>query len=146
MCYHYESPNGKDVPMKVRISAFFPNITLCKNGCNNIGVDINAMKAKCECRFIDITNMDIMSDNLYTQAIQEIFDIISELNIAVMKCFKDIFKVKYFVKNTGGYIIIALFIGQLICFIKFSIDGLYYIRKYMLTLTESYMNYIEGNN
>ena len=149
ICYHYESPNGKDVPIKARLSAFFPNITLCESGCENIGVDIQTMKAKCECKFIDIVNMDTMDkigDNVYTQAIQEIFDIISELNIAVVKCFKDIFNVKYFVKNTGGFIIISLFVGQLICFIKYTIDGLYYIRKYMLDLTESYIEYIGLNN
>ena len=146
ICYHYKSPNGKDVPLKARLSAFFPNITLCESGCENIGVDIQTMKAKCECKFIDIVNMDKIGDNVYTQAIQEIFDIISELNIAVVKCFKDIFNVKYFVKNTGGFIIISLFVGQLICFIKYAIDGLYYIRKYMLDLTESYIDYIGLNN
>ena len=35
LCYHFESPNGKDVPIKVRLKAFFPNITLCEEGCKN---------------------------------------------------------------------------------------------------------------
>ena len=103
------------------------------------------MKAKCECKFKDIVNMDIMSDNIYVQAIQEIFEVISEFNLAVVKCFKDIFKKEYFVKNTGGFIILSLFIGQIFCLIKYVIDGLYYIRKYIFDLTESYANYIGGN-
>ena len=145
LCYQFESPNGKDVPLKVRLEAFFPNITLCEAGCENVGVNLETMKAKCECKFIDLVNMDIMSDNVYGQAIQEIFDIISELNIAVVKCFKDIFNKKYFVKNTGGFIILSLFIGQVVCFIVYSVDGLFYIRKYLLNLVQSYINYTKRN-
>ena len=146
ICFHYNSPTGKDVPIKARLKNFFPNIVLCEYGCENVGVDIQTMKAKCECKFIDIANMGKIGDNLYAQAIQEIFEIISELNLAVVKCFKDIFKKKYFLKNTGGFIIISLFVGKFICFIKFAIDGLYYIRKYIFELTKSYLNYIELNS
>jgi hypothetical protein len=52
------------------------------------------------------------------------------------------FKKEYFAKNTGGFIIISLFVGQVICFIKFIIDGLYSIRKYIFDLTHSYMIYL----
>ena len=142
ICYHYESPYGKDIPIKVRLSTFLPNITLCENGCDNVGIDIKTMKAKCECKFTDIVNIDIISNNLYGQALQDILKIIKELNIAVLKCIKDIFNLKYFVKNTGGFIIISLFAGQLICFVKYAIDGLYYIRKHLFDLIKSYINYI----
>ena len=144
ICYHYESPNGKDVPIKARITAFFPNVTLCDDGCENVGVDIQIMKAKCECKFIDLVNIDLISNNLYGQTIQDIIEVISELNIAVVKCFKDIFNKDYFIKNTGGFIIIFLFVLQLICFIKYSIDGLYYIRKYIFDLSQSFTNYINN--
>ena len=146
ICYHYESPNGKDVPIKARLTAFFPNITLCDEGCSILGIDIVTMKAKCECKFRDLVNMELISDNLYGQAIQEIIEIISELNIAVVKCFKDIFNPKFFVKNEGGFIIIALFIGQVACLIKYAIDGLYFIRKYIFNLTNSYLNFIGEKN
>ena len=29
LCYHFESPNGRDIPLKDRISMLYPNITLC---------------------------------------------------------------------------------------------------------------------
>ena len=145
LCYHYDSPNGRDVPLQARLSAFFPNITLCDKGCENVGVNLETMKAKCECKFIDLVNIDLISGNVYGDAIQEIFEIISELNIAVIKCFKDIFNKKYFLKNTGGFIILSLFIGQVTCFIKYAVDGLYYIRKYLFELVQSYMTFIGGN-
>ena len=104
------------------------------------------MKAKCECKFIDlvnIVNFDLISDNLYSQGIKKILEVIGELNIAVIKCFKNIFNKNYFIKNTGWFIIISLFVGQLICFIKYSVDGLYKIRKYIFDLIQSYTNNIK---
>ena len=99
------------------------------------------MKAKCECKFIDLVNMDLMGDNIYTQAIMEILDVIGELNIAVVKCVKDIFNKEKFIKCTGGFIIFSLFMGQIICLVKFAIDGLYFIRKYFFNLTQSFLAY-----
>ena len=142
ICSHYKSPNGKDVPLKARLTAFFPNITLCENGCENVGVDLHQMRAKCECKFINLVNVNIMGDNLYSRAISEILDVISELNIAVVKCFKDIFNKEKFIKCTGGFIILTLFAGQIACLIKYAIDGLYRIRKYFFTLSKSYLDYV----
>ena len=145
LCYYYKSNNRRDIPIKVRLSFYPENITLCEEGCQSVGVDLKTMKAKCECKFIDIMNMNIISDNLYGKAVQEILETISKLNIDVIKCFKDIFNAKYFSKNVGGFIIIGLFLGQISCFIKYAIDGLYYIRKYIFTLTVSYAEYIDRN-
>ena len=142
MCYNYESPNGKDVPMKDRIEAFYPNITLCEEGCENKGVDLETMKAKCECIFGNLMKNNLM-DNLYGQAIVEVMDIISSLNIAVFQCIKDIFNVNRFKKCIGGYFILALLLGELTCIIKFAINGLYTIRKYVFSLAESFNAYIE---
>ena len=145
LCYYYKSPNGKDVPLKARITAFFPNITLCDAGCENVGVDLTEMKAKCECKFIDLVNVDFMGDNLYTKTITDIIDIISELNIGVIKCIKYIFDKNYFFRCTGAFIIFGLFLGKVICYIKFVVEGLYYIRRYFHHLTQSYLDYIRNN-
>ena len=141
LCFHYKSPNGKDIPIKVRLS-FLPNITLCEEGCENIGVDLEQRRAKCVCKFKDIVNLNVMGDNLYVKAITEVLDVISELNIAVIKCIKDIFNKEKFISCTGAYIIMGLFAVQVACLIKFVIDGLYYIRKYIYNLTKSYLDYI----
>ena len=145
LCYHYESPNGKDVPLKDRISEIYPNITLCDRGCENKGVDLETMKAKCECIFSNLMNNDLMN-NFYGQAILEAMDIISSLNLSVMKCIKDIFDKEQFLKCTGGFIIIALFSCQLICIFKFILDGLYVIRKYIFSLSETFNTYLKNNH
>ena len=142
MCFSYESPIGKDIPMKDRIKSFYPNITLCREGCSNKGVDLQTMKVKCECIFGDLMKNNLM-DNLYGQAIADTIDIINSLNISVIQCIKDIFNINRFKKCIGGYIILTLLVGELICSIKFANDGLYSIRKYIFTLTESFIAYIK---
>ena len=63
ICYHFVSPIDRDKSLKDRISLFFPNITLCENGCTIKGVDINNMRAKCECKFSNLIINNILKDN-----------------------------------------------------------------------------------
>jgi hypothetical protein len=146
ICYSYKSPNGKDIPLKARLKKYCPNITLCDTGCDSVGVDLAKMRVKCECKFIDLVDINKIGDNYITRAISDVIDIISELNIAVVKCFKDIFNKEKFKGCTGGFIILVLFLGQIICYIKFAVDGLYSIRKYFHILTQSFLSYIGSNN
>ena len=82
-------------------------------------------------------------DNLYGQAIAEVIDVISSLNIAVVQCIMEILNKERFTKCIGGYFILALLFGESVCFIKYIIDGLYDIRKYIFSLTESFNIYIK---
>ena len=50
LCFHFISPiDGRDIPVKDRIKLFFPNITLCDEGCNIKGINLTNWKAICEC-------------------------------------------------------------------------------------------------
>ena len=51
ICFHFDSPLDKDISLEDRISLFFPNITLCENGCLIKGVNTTSMRAICECKF-----------------------------------------------------------------------------------------------
>ena len=53
ICFHFDSPNGKDATLQDRLKTFYPNITLCDDGCRNRGVNLTSMEAKCECTFHD---------------------------------------------------------------------------------------------
>ena len=48
ICYYFESPIKKDLSLKDRVKIFFPNITLCENGCTIKGINTSSMKAECE--------------------------------------------------------------------------------------------------
>ena len=145
LCYFFESPNGRDVPLKDRISVFFPNITLCDKDCQNVGVDLKTLKAKCECSFNDLMSSNLLVNSLYDQYIGDIVDIIDSLNIAVLKCIKYIFVRKNFIKCYGAYILISLFFGQITCIIKFAYNELTKIQKYFSSLINSYSNSIKNN-
>ena len=142
LCFHYESPNKRDVPLRDRIAAFFPNITLCEQGCESKGVDLEKMKAKCECTFNNLMNNNLM-DNFYGRTISEFMSVLNSFNIGVVQCFKDIFNKEQFVKCIGGFLILTIISGQLVCMFKFIFDGLYIMRKYIFSLSESFNLYMK---
>jgi len=72
ICYHFKSPNGKDVPLGDRIKTYFPNITLCESQCTCKGVNLTTMESICECRFNDLMNSHLIEENaLISNAIEE---------------------------------------------------------------------------
>jgi hypothetical protein len=145
ICFHFKSPNGRDIPLNERIALFYPNITLCDKGCENTGVDLQTLKAKCLCTFNDIMSNDLFSDNIYGQSIEEIMSILTSLNIGVVKCIKDIFVKEYFIECHGAFIFLSLFLCQIIFISKFLHDKLYHVRKYIFSLLNSYIEEISKN-
>ena len=144
LCFFYESPNNKDIPLKDRISSFFPNLTLCDPGCENKGVDLDKMKVKCECIFNNILSNEIIN-NLSGGFLTEIMNVLNSINIEVLKCFTNIYDRKYFNRAIGGFIIIGLFFMQLFCIFKYLHDKLYIIKKHIFSLSDSFFSYKEKN-
>ena len=141
LCYSFESPNGKDVPLKERILLFYPNVTLCENNCNNVGVNLTTMKAICQCKMNQLINGAKDASKLVGL---DIPDLIDSLSIDVMKCYKTLFKAKYFIKCYGGFICLFLIIAQTI-FTAFAIKiSMYKIRKNTFSLLERYSSLIHS--
>ena len=109
LCYYFESPNGRDVPLKERLLLFYPNVTLCDGNCNNIGVNLTTMKALCECKFKEIVDEAKEASKLVGF---EYTNLIDSLSLDVLKCYKTLFQLKYFIKCYGGIICIILIISQ----------------------------------
>ena len=145
ICYHYDSNIDKDVALKDRVLLYYPNITLCEDSCETKGVHIETLKAICECKINNKEN--ILSNNiLYQSQIGQIEEMISNTNIGIIKCYKDIFKYKYFISSTGGFIILSLIFVQIICTIIYSWNNLYKIRKYIFMITNKYLFYLSNPN
>ena len=143
ICYHFDSPLGKDIALRDRIHLYFPNITLCEDGCLIKGVNLTSLKAICECKINSIMNNNFLGNNyLYQSQIGELESMLSNTNIEVMKCYKDIFVFKYFIKNVGGYIILSLILIQIILTIIYYSKSLYLIRKYILGVTDKFLSYL----
>ena len=140
ICFHFESPNGKDIPLKDRVQTYYPNISLCDPGCEIKGVNLTTMESICECKLNDILSF---GDNVLIQnTLGGITDIISSSNIMVLKCYKDLLDKKYFVKNTGGFIIIGITCCEIACSIALFAFNIFQIFKHLYNLTQTYIKSI----
>jgi hypothetical protein len=145
ICFHFDSPNGKDATLQDRLKTFYPNITLCDEGCRNKGVNLTSMEAKCECIFHDLLsisflNNELIGDNiLIKESIRQLMEMMDNLNLEVLTCYKDVFSFHYFKKNIGGFIIIGLIILETIFIIYYYMITLNKIIRTFYYLTEKYL-------
>ena len=100
VCFQYNSVNmsnikNKDIALKDRVLVFFPNITLCEDGCDMKGINLTTIKAICECSYSN-KDKDLLKDNaLYQSQVGQLEEFISSTNIYVIKCYKNILNEKY---------------------------------------------------
>ena len=115
ICFHFDSFIGKDIALKDRILLCFPNVTLCENNCQIKGVNLTNLKAICECKFNNILSNSLGTDLLSQSQLGDIKNILGQTNIEIIKCYKDIFKYKFFISSSGNFLILILILCQVIC-------------------------------
>ena len=143
ICFHFDSPINKDIALKDRILLCFPNVTLCENDCSIKGVNLTDLKAICECKFNNIIGVNKLSKKFLAQSsIGEIENLLKQVNIEIIKCYKDVFDYKYFVSNTGGFMIIALIIIQIISVFLYFKKSFFIIKKYIFGIVNKYLLYL----
>ena len=123
ICFNF-SIDEKDVPLDDRIELYYQNISLCDSGCNYIGINLETFEVECSCSVQNIesnTNIDIAKSFLDNPLSNEVFGLITNSNIEVLKCIKKAFNIKIVFRNYGGLMMIGVFIVQVIltCFIKY---------------------------
>ena len=147
ICFHFKSPNGKDATLQDRIKSFYPNVTLCDPGCKNKGLNFTTMKAECECTFQDLLSKNIYENNLFgnnilmKESLEGVSEMLNNLNMEILMCFKDVFHYKYFKKNKNGFIIMALFILYTIFIFYFYKKSKNKTIRYIYTIAEKYILY-----
>ena len=147
VCFQYTAVNktnikNKDIALKDRVLVFFPNITLCEDGCDMKGINLTTIRAICECSYSN-KDKDILKDNaLYQSNVGQLEEFLSSTNIYVIKCYKNFLNGKYFKECIGGLIILVLLIIEIICTIKYCSKGLFSIKLYVFEISEKYINYI----
>ena len=148
LCFHFKSPiNGKDIPLKDRFKLYYPNITLCDEGCQIKGVDLETWKANCECSLNDLLNKNIFSNNfLVQQSLGEIQDFLTNTNFEVMKCYKDILDKEMYKKNTGLIIILIFIFIQIIMIFLYYFKYKETIKKYIMALTDKFISFFINKN
>ena len=145
ICFHFDSPIDKDIALKDRISIFYPNVTLCENGCAIKGVNLTSMRAKCECKLNNLINNNILSNNAWYQSqMAQIQELISETNIIIITCIKEFFKFKYPISSIGFYIVMSIIAFQIVVTIIFCTRSLNPIKKYIFDIIDKYIFYLTG--
>ena len=141
ICFNYESPNGKDIPLKDRLKEFYPDIILCDEGCLITGVNLTSLTVLCQCKFSDGLNGNILTQNAFvSKIIDEIGDIFLESNLLLLQCYKNVFSYKYFIKNTGGFIILTLISLLTLNFLMFTFIYYKKMNKYIYMLMQIYFS------
>ena len=146
VCFQYKSK--KDIALKDRILEYFPNITLCEEGCDLMGVNMTTITAICECYFSESKKEDALKDKVLDQAqVGALGDIISKSNIYVIKCINLILKSDLIKKAYGSYIILGFITIEIICTIIFFKKDIILINEYMHEITNKYIDYLgkKGN-
>ena len=100
------------------------------------------MESICECKFNILNNGLIKENILLEETLGGISDILSNSNLDVLKCFKDIFNFKYLSKNIGGFIILGILFFQIILSINFLFNNINQIARYLNYLTAKFINSI----
>ena len=104
------------------------------------------MESICECKLNNLMNNELIEGNVLLQnTLGEITDLLKSSNVLVLKCYKDVLSQKYFLKGSGGFIIITIGFIELIFSCIFLIYDMAVIRKYIYNLTEYFMAYINKN-
>ena len=143
LCFDFDNPEDKDLPLSMRLEKAFPNAVLCEPGCKTNGIQLPEKIAICDCSMNELANQGFIKDNaLLEGAMGEVLDLINSSNIMVVTCYKYIFK--YFTRSIGGIIATVLLIGQILCTIFYFIFGLPKLKIYILTLTENYLSYLNS--
>ena len=135
ICYEFNSPVNRDITLEDRLKEFYPNISLCDEGCQSKGVNLTNMKAICSCTFTDITG-----GGSGIGIFKEYLEIISSSNIQVLKCMKYMFK--KFDSSVGGFLMIFCIIIIIFMALIFYNKDIDIIKIYIIGKTTLYIRNI----
>ena len=142
LCYDFDNPSDKDIPLSDRIATVYPDVSLCDEGCQMNGINLENMTASCNCKFNDIANSNLIKDNAVLESVVgEVFDLIKSSNILVVTCYKYIFK--HFTDSIGGMISIVAISGHLISTLIYFLVGSTKVKKYIYNIFEKFLSFVE---
>ena len=145
LCYDFENPMKKDIPLNERIKTLYPDVELCEEGCKIKEVNLEDMTSTCDCMFNDLSNSNVMKENpIMDSAFGEVFDMLSNSNIQVFKCFKNIFT--HFSRSIGGWISVTLIVGQTGLTLTYFLFQSNQSIKHIYNITKNYLKFMTNKN
>ena len=147
VCFMYDSPNGKDATPQDRINTYFPNISICEEGCTPSKVNLTSFEAICKCEFNDImSSTGGVGEKILEDSLGDLFEMIDASNIVIFKCAKDVFVAKHFFKNVGSYIALGIMIIQAACVLVYYLLSYNPMIRYLYYLSEYQCSVIDMKN
>ena len=141
ICFDFDNPLKKDIPLGDRIEYFYPNVSLCDKGCEYKGINLEDMTASCDCTFNDISNNEILQDAAFLgDTLGNILDLINSSNILVFKCIKFMFN--HFTSSIGGWISVILSLIQIVTILLYFFMELPKIQIYIFSITKRYLSFL----
>ena len=149
ICLIYTTDDNTDISLNDRRNEYFLNVSLCEYNCNFvkfINKGLNTLRALCNCNIKDkIIFSNISKEN-------EIFPSISVSNTKAIRCIKELFTKYNLLSNINFWIILFIFIFQLIflvtgyCSIKEEIFKLLNLNNICIITRKRKSNSKELNN
>ena len=103
------------------------------------------MTSTCDCMFNDLSNSNVMKENpIMDSAFGEVFDMLSNSNIQVFKCFKNIFT--HFSRSIGGWISVTLIVGQTGLTLTYFLFQSNQSIKHIYNITKNYLKFMTNKN
>ena len=116
ICTPYTNENGIDVPMKKRKSDYYINMDFCEENCEYVNFDYENYRVNCSCyiktSFNNEVNSTFSSNTISSDS--DFYNLYSNSNILVFKCFKLVFSKKGFSKNWGSYFALLIIIIEIV--------------------------------
>ena len=122
ICSTFTNSNGTDVPIKDRKKDYYPNISLCQEGCTYDGFDKQNYEIKCVCN----NNISNENSNEFNENDENLF---SNSNIKVLKCIYLYINIKNFLNNYGSFIFLFCEMSEIFLIIFNFIKGYVSIMK-----------------
>ena len=145
ICFDFDNPLKKDIPLSDRIKELFPNATTCDKGCQANGIDFEELTVSCDCSFRDLSQSEIIENNEFLEdLLGEALEFIQSSNIMVLKCSKYMFK--HFVNSIGALISLVLIIGHITMTLLYFLIDIGKMKKYVFSLTNNYLTYIKKHS
>ena len=116
ICTPYTNENGIDVPMEKRKSDYYISLDFCEENCKYVNFNYENYRVNCSCNIktsinneqtSTFTNNSISSDS-------DFYNVYSNSNLLVFKCFKLVFSKKGFSKNWGSYFALLIIVIEIV--------------------------------
>jgi hypothetical protein len=85
-----------------------------------------------------------MYEEKIIEVYSDIFMKLEKYRAFFVSCFREVFTFKYFIRNFGGFIILALILIQVICIILLATNCFFNkLNQFIISVTNSYTNYLK---